>query len=119
MNPYRKASESHRNGSSSHSSGILPAQTSVGARWEGDTSGPRALMLAVLALVAGRRISPPAPGVVPAENDAISDGGTTMSLDMTLLDLVDAVADHAKSDAKVIATVVYMVNSGAVLRGET
>ena len=30
------------------SSGILPAQTSVGARWNGDTSGPRALMLAVL-----------------------------------------------------------------------
>ena len=37
-----------------------------------------------------------------------------MSLDMTLLDLVDAVADHARSDAEVIATVVYMVNSGAV-----
>jgi hypothetical protein len=29
-------------------SGILPAQMSVGARWNGDTSGPRALMLAVL-----------------------------------------------------------------------
>ena len=29
-------------------SGILPTQTSVGARWNGDTSGPRALMLAVL-----------------------------------------------------------------------
>src|SRR5262249_45738358 len=33
---------------SSDSSGILPAQASVGARWDGDTSGPRALMLAVL-----------------------------------------------------------------------
>src|SRR5262249_10020480 len=29
-------------------SGVLPAQMSVGARWNGDTSGPRALMLAVL-----------------------------------------------------------------------
>src|SRR5215831_19805487 len=29
-------------------SGILPAQRSVGTRWNGDTSGPRALMLAVL-----------------------------------------------------------------------
>jgi hypothetical protein len=37
-----------------------------------------------------------------------------MSLEMTLLDLVDAIADHARSDAEVIATVVYMVNSGAV-----
>ena len=27
---------------------ILPAKMSVGARWNGDTSGPRALMLAVL-----------------------------------------------------------------------
>src|SRR5215468_3085415 len=33
---------------SDDSSGILPAQTSVGARWNGDTWGPRALMLAVL-----------------------------------------------------------------------
>jgi hypothetical protein len=29
-------------------SGILPAQLSVGVRWNSDTSGPRALMLAVL-----------------------------------------------------------------------
>src|SRR5262245_44844260 len=29
-------------------SGILPAQMAVGARWNSDTSGPRALMLAVL-----------------------------------------------------------------------
>jgi len=33
---------------------------------------------------------------------------------MTLLELVDAVADDARSDAEVIATVVRMVNSGAV-----
>ena len=37
-----------------------------------------------------------------------------MSLDMTLLELVNAVADYAPSDAEVIATIVYMVNSGAV-----
>ena len=37
-----------------------------------------------------------------------------MSVDMTLLELVDAVADDARSDAEVIATVVHMVNSGAV-----
>ena len=64
--------------------------------------------------VGDRRISPPVPRVVPAEDDPINHGGTTMSLDMTLLELVDAVADHARSDAEVIATVVYMVNSGAV-----
>jgi len=29
-------------------SGVLPVQISVGARWDADTSGPRALMLAVL-----------------------------------------------------------------------
>jgi hypothetical protein len=29
-------------------SGILPSQVSAGVRWDGDTSGPRALMLAVL-----------------------------------------------------------------------
>ena len=41
-----------------------------------------------------------------------------MSVDMTLLELVNAVADYARSDAEVIATVVHMVNSGAVrLRG--
>ena len=37
-----------------------------------------------------------------------------MSLDMTLLELVNAVADYAPSDAEVIATVVHMVSSGAV-----
>jgi len=33
---------------SSDMSGLLPAQISSGVRWNGDTSGPRALMLAVL-----------------------------------------------------------------------
>ena len=37
-----------------------------------------------------------------------------MTLDMTLLEIVNAVADCATSDAEVIATVVHMVNSGAV-----
>lgn len=37
-----------------------------------------------------------------------------MSLDMTLLELVNAIADDASSDAEVIATVVQMVNSGTV-----
>ena len=37
-----------------------------------------------------------------------------MSLDMTLLELVNAVADYTPSENEVIATVVHMVNSGAV-----
>ena len=37
-----------------------------------------------------------------------------MALDMTLLDLVSAVPGHAGSEAEVIATVVYLVNSGRV-----
>jgi len=37
-----------------------------------------------------------------------------MSLDMTLLELVNAIADYASSDAEVFATVVQLVNSGAV-----
>src|SRR5215831_11677543 len=41
-------------------SGMLPAQMAVGTRWNADTSGPRALMLAVLedavrCIEAGRR----------------------------------------------------------------
>ena len=37
---------------------------------------------------------------------------------VTLLDLMNAVAEHARSEAEVIATVVYLVNSGRVrLRG--
>ena len=37
-----------------------------------------------------------------------------MARNVTLLDLVNAVAEHARSEAEVIATVVYMVNSGRV-----
>ena len=37
-----------------------------------------------------------------------------MVRNVTLLDLVNAVADHARSDAEVIATVVWMVNQGHV-----
>jgi len=37
-----------------------------------------------------------------------------MSKNMTLLDLVKAVSEHAPSEAEVIATVVYLVNSGQV-----
>jgi hypothetical protein len=37
-----------------------------------------------------------------------------MARDTTLLDLVNALADHARSDAELIATVVYLVNSEAV-----
>jgi len=37
-----------------------------------------------------------------------------MTQNMTLLDLVKAVSDHARSEAEVIANVVYLVNSGRV-----
>ena len=37
-----------------------------------------------------------------------------MASDITLLDLVSAVARYARSDEEVIATVVYMVNGGRV-----
>jgi hypothetical protein len=40
--------------------------------------------------------------------------GTTMGSNVTLLDLVDAVAEYSRSEAEVIATVVYMVNQGHV-----
>ena len=41
-----------------------------------------------------------------------------MARNVTLLDLVNAVAEHARSDAEVVATVVWMVNQGHVrLRG--
>ena len=33
----------------------------------------------------------------------------------TLLDLVQVVSDYATSDAEIIATVVYLINSGKVL----
>jgi len=37
-----------------------------------------------------------------------------MARNVTLLDLVNAVAEHARSEAEMIATVVYMVNQGHV-----
>lgn len=37
-----------------------------------------------------------------------------MTRNVTLLDLVSAVAEHARTEAEVIATVVYMVNRGHV-----
>jgi hypothetical protein len=37
-----------------------------------------------------------------------------MARDITMLDLVNAVADHSRNDEEVVATVVYLVNSGAV-----
>jgi hypothetical protein len=37
-----------------------------------------------------------------------------MALQLTLLDLVKAVSDSANTDAEVVSTVVYLVNSGAV-----
>ena len=41
-----------------------------------------------------------------------------MGRNVTLLDLVNAVAEHARSDAEVVATVVWIVNQGHVrLRG--
>lgn len=40
-----------------------------------------------------------------------------MSLTITLLDLVTAVSTYAHSDAEVVATVVHLVNSGAVRLG--
>jgi hypothetical protein len=41
-----------------------------------------------------------------------------MAPTVTMKDLVSAVAEHAESEAEVIATVVYLVNSGKVrLRG--
>ena len=37
-----------------------------------------------------------------------------MAQNATMLDLVNAVAEHARSDAEIVATVVYLVNSGTV-----
>ena len=37
-----------------------------------------------------------------------------MAMTATLLDLVSSVSAYARSDAEVIATVVHLVNSGAV-----
>jgi hypothetical protein len=37
-----------------------------------------------------------------------------MTQDITLLDLVTAVSEHARNEAELIATVVHLVNSGIV-----
>jgi len=37
-----------------------------------------------------------------------------MGSQLTMLDLVQAVSAYARTDAEVVATVVYLVNSGAV-----
>ena len=37
-----------------------------------------------------------------------------MGTQLTMLDLVQAVSTSARTDAEVVATVVYLVNSGAV-----
>jgi hypothetical protein len=37
-----------------------------------------------------------------------------MAPNVTLLDLVTVVSEHARSEAEVVAAVVYLVNSGAV-----
>ena len=37
-----------------------------------------------------------------------------MTRNITLLDLVNAISEQARSEAEVIATVVYLVNSGRV-----
>jgi hypothetical protein len=40
-----------------------------------------------------------------------------MTTTTTLLDLVSAVSAYARSDTEVVATIVYLVNSGAVRLG--
>ena len=40
-----------------------------------------------------------------------------MSVQFTMLDLVNAVSAHARSDEEVVATIVYLVNSGRVRLG--
>ena len=37
-----------------------------------------------------------------------------MALNTTLLELVNAICEHTRTDAEVIATIVHMVNSGRV-----
>lgn len=37
-----------------------------------------------------------------------------MAANVTLLDLVKTVSEYARSDAEIVATVVHLVNSGAV-----
>ena len=42
-----------------------------------------------------------------------------MRTTVTMLDLINAVSEAARSEAEVIATLVYLVNSGAVRLGGT
>ena len=64
------------------------------------------------------RIPDPVPGVVEAGIATTQPHSPrrerTMAQNMSLLDLVKAVSEHAPSEAEVIATVVYLVNSGRV-----
>jgi ABC-type transporter Mla subunit MlaD len=56
-------------------------------------------------------------GMLATARDALDGSkteGTSMVRNVTLLDLVNAVAEHARSEAEVIATVVWMVNQGHV-----
>src|SRR6266851_8220520 len=54
----------------------------------------------------------PAPGIELASHSRAE--GTPMAPSITLLDLVNADAEHARSEAEVIATIVCMVNEGRV-----
>jgi len=69
----------------------------------------------------GIRYSAAAPGRGPLSGIELASGpiaeGTAMEAmeqTVTLLDLVNAVAEHARSEAEVIATIVCMVNEGRV-----
>src|SRR5437762_238202 len=62
----------------------------------------------------GIRYSAAAPGRGPLSGIELASGpiaeGRAMGQTVTLLDLVNAVAEHARSEAEVIATIVCMVN---------
>ena len=60
-----------------------------------------------------KKIEPPLRHI-PYSSCVISDGEVLMTTTTTLLDLVSAVSAHASSDAEVVATIVHLVNSGAV-----
>ena len=64
------------------------------------------------------RIRPSLPDVGGAEHfnnaEQATREGRTMAPHITLLELVNEVSTHAESEAEVIATVVYLVNSGRV-----
>jgi hypothetical protein len=53
--------------------------------------------------------------VTPVEDEELATTeGRTMILNVTLLDLVNAVSQYARGEGETIAAVVYMVNSGRV-----